>query len=141
MFSMILFVLIIILTLGSFSAISMTAPYVLKDFIDFDSNLYVKQFCLNFIGWAHVFNDLVCFDNNLDFMQFWWNFSGSVLCFEGLYWFWFKAKLSAILVKFHWLGLMCSMIVFVLIVILTLSNFGESPMAASYVLKNFIDFD
>jgi len=42
MFSMILFVLIIILTLGNCGAISMTAPYVLKDFIDFDSNLYFK---------------------------------------------------------------------------------------------------
>jgi len=33
---MILHVLIIILTLGKFGENSVTAPYVLKDFIDFD---------------------------------------------------------------------------------------------------------
>ena len=87
MFSMILFVLIIILTSGSSGASSMAAPYVLKDFIDFDLNLYFKQFWWNFICWAYVFNDLICFDHNLDFRQFWWSFSGCTLCFEGFYWF------------------------------------------------------
>jgi len=55
MFSMILFVLIIILTVGNFGEVSMAAPYVLNDFIEFDSNLYFTQFCLNFIGWALCF--------------------------------------------------------------------------------------
>ena len=36
MFSMILVVLIIILTLGNFGEMSVAAPYVLKDFTDFN---------------------------------------------------------------------------------------------------------
>ena len=36
MFSMISFVLIIILTLGNFNEISVAAPDILKDVIDFD---------------------------------------------------------------------------------------------------------
>ena len=89
MFSMILLVSIIILTSGSSGASSMAAPYVLKDFIDFDLNLYFKQFWWNFICWAYVFNDLFL----------------------------------------------------VLIIILTLDNFGEVSVAAPYVMKDFIDFD
>ena len=36
MFSMILLILMVILTLGNFSEIPVAAPYALKDFIDFD---------------------------------------------------------------------------------------------------------
>ena len=36
MFSMISFVLIIILTLGNFGEVSVAAPHVLKDFMNFD---------------------------------------------------------------------------------------------------------
>ena len=47
--------------------------------------------------------------------------------------------LKAMLVKFHWLGLMVSIILSILIIILTLGNFSEIPVAAHYVLKVFID--
>ena len=41
---MILFVWIVILTLGNFSEIPVAAPYILTDFIEFDENIYFKQF-------------------------------------------------------------------------------------------------
>ena len=41
---MIRYIWIIILTLGILCEIPVAAPYVLNDFIDFDLNLYFKQF-------------------------------------------------------------------------------------------------
>ena len=66
-FLMIRYILIIILTLGNLCEIPVAAPYVLNDFIDFDSNLYFKQF-------IDSLNDCT-------------------LCFEGLYRFWLKSIL------------------------------------------------
>ena len=58
MCSMIVVVLIIILTLCIFGEISVAAPYVLKDVIDFNENLNFKQCWLIRLAEPYVFKDV-----------------------------------------------------------------------------------
>ena len=86
MFSMILFVLIIILTLGNFDEISVAAPYVLKDLIDFDYNLNFRQCWLIRLAEPYVLKDSIDCGQSRTLKKCWWNSIGWAVGVQGFDW-------------------------------------------------------